>query len=73
MSGYPQNQLITLWRRDAELLVCHLSSSGVSLPSAPVVTPAIPAHLMLTAPRCQCAVSGLSRDGRLYRSGLASL
>lgn len=50
MSGYPQNQLITLWRSDAELLVCHLSSSGVSLPSAPVVTPAIPAHLMLTAP-----------------------
>ncbi|ATD36537.1 hypothetical protein A676_03992 [Salmonella enterica subsp. enterica serovar Enteritidis str. 2010K-0262] len=33
-------------------------------PSAPVVTPAIPAHLMLTATRCQCAASGLSRDGR---------
>nr|CDO58095.1 unnamed protein product [Salmonella enterica subsp. enterica serovar Gallinarum str. 287/91] len=31
MSGYPQNQLITLWRSNAELLVCHLSSSGVSL------------------------------------------
>ncbi|EEJ2305946.1 hypothetical protein YI53_004076 [Salmonella enterica subsp. enterica] len=25
MSGYPQNRLITLWRIDAELLVCHLS------------------------------------------------
>ncbi|ARE54829.1 chromosome partitioning protein ParB (plasmid) [Salmonella enterica] len=36
-------------------------------PSAPVVTPAIPAHLMLTATRCQCAASGLSRDGRWRR------
>lgn len=40
MSGYPQNRLITLWRIDAELLVCPLSSSGVLLPTAPVIAPA---------------------------------
>ncbi|WP_370605626.1 hypothetical protein [Citrobacter braakii] len=72
MSGYPQNRLITLWRIDAELLVCHLSPSGVFSPT-PVFILAIPARLLLTATRCQCAASGLSRDGRLYRSGPASL
>lgn len=44
MSGYPQNRLITLWRTGAELLVCHLSSSGVLLPTAPVIIQVIPAH-----------------------------
>ncbi|EIM6347870.1 hypothetical protein [Salmonella enterica] len=44
-----------------------------SLPTNSLVTPAIPARLHLAATRCQCAASGLSRDGRLYRSGPASL
>lgn len=73
MSDYPQNRLITLWRDDAELLVCHLSPSGVSFPTDPVVILAIPARLLLTATRCQYAASGRTRDGRLYRSGPASL
>ena len=39
----------------------------------PVFILATPARLQLAATRCQCAAPGRTRDGRLYRSGPASL
>ncbi|EDN4405600.1 hypothetical protein WIC05_004621 [Salmonella enterica] len=44
-----------------------------SLPTKPLITTAIPARQWLAATRCQCAASGRTRDGRLYRSRPASL
>lgn len=53
MSGYPQNRLIILWRIDAELLVCHLSPSGVSFPTAPAGQSCPPAADCHPLPVCR--------------------